>query len=92
MSVLSLGAINKITGEYVYPKIANKKDEYVCPECNKELILCQGEVRVPYFRHKVDVNPCHPTESQIHKNAKMLLKTMKNILKIISTILLIKLF
>ena len=23
--LLSLGAINKLTGEYVYPKIANKK-------------------------------------------------------------------
>lgn len=78
--MLSLGAINKNTGNYVYPKIANKKDDYICPECNKELILCQGEVRVPYFRHKFDVNPCHhytnPTESQIHKDAKMLLKTL----------------
>ena len=25
--ILSLGAVNKQTGEYVYPKIANKKDE-----------------------------------------------------------------
>ena len=78
--MLSLGAINKNTGDYVYPKIANKKDDYICPECNKDLILCQGKVRVPYFRHKVDVNPCHhytnPTESQIHKDAKMLLKTV----------------
>ena len=79
--VLSLGAINKHTGEYVYPKIANKKDEYICPECNKDLILCQGEIRVHHFRHKVDnINPCHhysnPTESQIHKDAKMLMKTL----------------
>jgi hypothetical protein len=34
--LLSLGAINKVTSEYVYPKIANKKDEYICPDCNKE--------------------------------------------------------
>ena len=27
MSQLSLGAINKLTGEYVYPKIANKKEK-----------------------------------------------------------------
>ena len=79
--ILSLGAINKLTGEYVYPKIANKKDEYICPECNKDLILCQGEIRVHHFRHKVDnVNPCHhysnPTESQIHKDAKILLKIL----------------
>ena len=78
---LSLGAINKLTGEYVYPKIANKKDEYICPECNKDLILVQGEIRIHHFRHKVDsINPCHhyskPTESQIHKDAKMLMKTL----------------
>ena len=77
--LLSLGAINKITGEYVNPKIANKKDEYICPECNKDLILCQGEIRSHHYRHKVDnVNPCNhysnPTETQIHKDAKLLLK------------------
>jgi hypothetical protein len=79
--VLSLGAINKHTGEYVYPKISNKKDEYICPECNKDLICVQGEIRVHHFRHKIDnVNPCHhysnPTETQIHKDAKILLKTL----------------
>lgn len=79
--ILSLGAINKLTGEYVYPKIANKPDEYICPECNKDLILCQGDIRVHHFRHKVDnVNPCHhysnPTESQIHKDAKLVLKNL----------------
>lgn len=79
--LLSLGAINKLTGEYIYPKIANKKDEYICPECNKDLILVQGEIRAHHFRHKVDsINPCHhyskPTESQIHKDAKMLMKTL----------------
>jgi len=79
--LLSLGAINKITGEYVNPKIANKKDEYICPECNKDLILVQGHIRIHHFRHKVySINPCHhyskPTESQIHKDAKMLMKTI----------------
>ena len=79
--LLSLGAINKFTGEYVYPKIANKKDEYICCECKTDLILCQGEVRVHHFRHKIDtVIPCHhysnPTETQIHKDAKILLKCL----------------
>ena len=78
---LSLGAINKVTGEYVYPKIANKKDEYICPDCNKDLILCQGKTRVHHFRHKVySINPCYhysnPTETQIHKDAKKLLKNL----------------
>ena len=80
-TVHSLGAINKQTSEYVCPKMANKKDEYSCPDCRKDLILCQGDVRVPYFRHKVDtINPCHyynkPSESQIHKDAKMLMKML----------------
>jgi competence CoiA-like predicted nuclease/uncharacterized protein YkuJ len=79
--VILLGAINKNTREYVYPKVANKKDEYVCPDCNKDLILCQGDIRAHHFRHKVDsVNPCHhysnPSESQIHKDAKNLLKNL----------------
>ena len=79
--LLSLGAINKLTGKYIYPKIANKIDKYICPECNKDLILVQGEIRIHHFRHKIDsINPCHhyskPTESQIHKDAKMLMKTL----------------
>jgi len=81
MTTIPLGAINKKTSEYIYPKIANKIDEYSCPECNKDLIICQGNIRVHHFRHKVDsINPCHhysnPTESQIHKDAKLLLKTL----------------
>jgi hypothetical protein len=79
--MVSPGAINKKTGQYVYTKIANKIDEYSCPECNKDVILCQGTVRVHYFRHKVDeINPCNyfcsPTETQLHKDAKQLMKTI----------------
>ena len=79
--ILPLGAINKKTREYVYPKVANKKDEYVCPDCNKDLTLCKGDIIIPYFRHKIDsINPCqhysNPTESQIHKDAKILLKNL----------------
>ena len=79
--ILSLGAINKLTGEYVYPKIANKIDEYICSECGKDLILCQGNIRAHHFRHKADtIVPCHhysnPGESQIHKHAKLLFKTL----------------
>lgn len=80
-SILSLGALDKITREYVYPKIANKKDTYICPECEKDLILVQGNIRVHHFRHKVDsLNPCHhynnPSESMIHKDAKLLIKKL----------------
>lgn len=76
-----LGALNKLTREYVYPKIANKKDNYVCIDCNKDLILCQGGIRVHHFRHHIDTtDPCNyyssPSESQIHKDAKMLIKSL----------------
>jgi len=78
---LHLGAINRDTGKYVHPNIANKKDKYICPDCNKDLIVCQGDKIKHHFRHKVDINnPCNhysnPTESQIHKYAKNILKTL----------------
>ena len=80
-NVPSLGALNKKTGEYTCPKLANKKEEYCCPECGKDLIVCQGEIRAHHFRHIVDEKaPCHyytrPSEAQIHKDAKMLLKQL----------------
>ena len=36
---IALGTKNKITGEYVYPRIATKNEEYLCPDCDKDLIL-----------------------------------------------------
>ncbi len=78
--MLILGAINKNTGEYVSPKIANKNNEYICPDCNKDLILCQGQIKAYHFRHKIDNNQCFyydkPSETQIHKDAKLLLKNL----------------
>jgi len=79
--MIPLGAINKKTREYVYPKIANKMDKYCCPECDKDLILHQGNIRIHHFVHKfTESEPCNyynsPTESQIHRAAKLLLKTL----------------
>jgi hypothetical protein len=79
--IKTLGAINKKSGEYVYPKIASKNDEYICPDCKRDLVLCKGEQRIDYFRHYNEkVNPCNlynnPSESQIHKDGKMLLKKL----------------
>jgi hypothetical protein len=79
---ISIGAYSKGTKEYIYPYIANKTDEYSCPECNRDVIFCKGEIVRPYFRHKAIhgddscVRYDNPTESQIHKDAKMLLKTI----------------
>lgn len=78
---MNVGALNKITNEYITVHIANKTDEYICPDCKNDLILCKGKIVRPYFRHVVDkINPCNyysaPTESQIHKDAKYKLKTI----------------
>ena len=81
-SVPSLGAINKVTKKYVSPTSANKKDKYVCPDCDKDLMLCQGEIKAHHFRHfsNKTTTACHyydsPGESQIHKDAKLLMKML----------------
>jgi len=31
-----LGALNKLTNEYVLPSIANKQDEHICPDCSNK--------------------------------------------------------
>jgi hypothetical protein len=77
---LPLGALKKDTNEYIYPSIASKLDRYICPECKKDLILKQGNIRVHHFSHVKDDSPCNyyikPSETQIHKDAKMLIKSL----------------
>ena len=78
LHIQNLGAINKITKQYCCPKLANKQDEYICPECNKSLILKKGILRIHHFSHYKADNPCNyynnPTETQIHKDAKLAIK------------------
>ncbi len=73
----SMGAINKVTNEYDYPRIAEKGKKYMCPECKKDVNFCKGKIKQPYFAHKRSESPCYyydkPSESQIHKDAKFLL-------------------
>ena len=77
--MLSLGGINKKDGSYVCPKYALKTEKYKCIDCEKDLILRQGDIRKYHFAHKKD-NDCEyynkPSESQIHKDAKLLLKSL----------------
>ena len=79
-SVPPLGAFKKGTQEYIYAAIANKLDKYICPDCNKNLILRKGIRYRHHFAHYNDNDPCNyynkPSESQIHKDAKMLLKSL----------------
>lgn len=76
----SMGAINKITNRYEYPKIANKSNKYKCPFCEKNVIFRNGKIKKPHFAHYKSDNPCSyytsPNESQIHKDAKLLMKTL----------------
>jgi len=76
-----MGAINKTTNKYEYPKIATKgKNKYKCPCCEKDVIFKKGLIKQPHFAHYKSDNPCYyydkPNESQIHKDAKLLLKTL----------------
>lgn len=79
-SHLKLGAINKQTQKYEYPKIASKKNKYTCPSCDKNVILRSGKINKPHFAHLKSENPCiyyqKPNETQIHKDAKLLMKTL----------------
>ena len=76
----SMGAINKTTNNYEYPKIASKKNKYKCPDCEKVVIFRNGKIKQPHFAHYKSNNPCSyyekPNESQIHKDAKLLIKTL----------------
>lgn len=76
---LKLGAINKESGEYVNVSYALKNNKYICPECESDVILRKGEKNRVHFAHKKDGN-CEyyekPTESQIHKDGKMLIKML----------------
>jgi len=73
-----LGAINKKTNQYTTPSHANKQDEFICIDCGNDVIIRQGNIRVHHFAHSKEDIKCNfynnPNESQIHKNAKLVLK------------------
>ena len=75
-----MGAINKTTGLYQHPRTATKVNKYSCPDCKKDVILKKGEIKVHHFAHYASENPCryynNPGESEIHKDAKLLLKSL----------------
>jgi len=75
-----MGAINKNTNNYEYPKFADKKYKYKCPHCDKNVIFKNGKIKIKHFSHYKSDNKCFyydsPNESQIHKDAKLLMKTL----------------
>ena len=75
---LLMGAINTETNQYEYPLIADKQKKYKCPSCDKPVIFKKGIIKRPHFAHCKSDSPCayydKPNESQIHKDAKNLMK------------------
>lgn len=77
---LSLGALVKESNDYIYPAKAIKKVLYSCPKCNKDVQAKKGNIRVHHFAHLKSDSPCeyynNPGESEIHKEAKQVLKSV----------------
>jgi hypothetical protein len=79
-----MGAIIKGTEPPLYktPYEAEKGIAYVCPDCEKDLILKKGEILRHHFAHKSSETPCtyydRPSESQMHKEAKHLIASRIN--------------
>jgi hypothetical protein len=48
MSELKIGAINKITNQYVNPLEAEKDDHFMCIDCNQDVIV-KKETQPPLF-------------------------------------------
>lgn len=69
-------AINKDTGNPTHPRDASNSDTYLCPICQHEVFPKKGHIKIHHFAHKSDSN-CNfynnPSESEIHKYAKILL-------------------
>jgi hypothetical protein len=75
-----MGAINTISNKHEHPKIANKINKYKCPLCEKHVIFKQGKINQPHFSHYKSDSPCYyydkPSETEIHKEAKLLMKSL----------------
>ena len=81
MSSLQFGAIDITTELYTPPYKATKNTQYKCTCCNELVIFKKGEIKTPHFSH-YSKSQCqyydHPNESQIHKEAKLLLCYLLN--------------
>ena len=77
---LFMGAINKLSNDRENPKFADKKNQYKCPDCNKDVIFKKGKIKKAHFAHKASEIKCSfydkPSETQIHKEAKILMKSL----------------
>ena len=79
-----MGALKKNTSDYVFPSQATKKCEYLCPSCGNDIIFRCGTINTPHFAHQKN-SGCtyydHPTESDIHRAESEIHKEAKRMLK-----------
>lgn len=72
------GACNKITGIFYEPDFANEKEEYVCCDCEREVVLINNKkIGKKYFRHKFrDIKRCtyYNNPKQYQKELEVLYK------------------
>ena len=75
-----MGAIDIESNMYFSPSEALKGKTYKCNDCENRVILRKGSLRKPHFAHYSQTNTCgyydKPSESQVHKDAKALMKKM----------------
>lgn len=74
-----LGALCIETGRYILPSEATKGDQYTCIGCNDKVFVRKGPRNKPHFCHYRN-SECkyyeHASESEIHKNAKLRIKSL----------------
>ena len=80
-SNMLMGAINKTTGKYTFPKNGNKIDKFECFGCNKPVCFKSGKINQPHFAHLKKYSECcscynNPSTEQIHKNGIFILKDL----------------
>lgn len=73
--IKQLGAINISNNEYVYPKIANKDEQYKCMDCGNKIVFCDGKKNIKHFRHFFEDSKCDyfNNDEKINENAILLL-------------------
>ena len=74
-----LGALCAQSGRYTLPTEATKGNPYTCVGCSDNVFVKKGERNIHHFCHYSN-SKCkyyeHASESEIHKNAKMRIKSL----------------
>ena len=83
MAHFNQGALDKDSKKFIEPKFAEKRKDYSCPDCKRDVFVKKGEIKIPHFAHKSDPeNRCtynrNPSIKQQHRNAQLKLKEILN--------------